>query len=353
MKKLLSLVLALAMALSLAACGSKTESPAPSTGNQSNTSDPAATSDPAVHLTVVSAGNTPDNAISKGYDKFAELVKEYSGGNITADVYYGSDMGSLSACVDGVFQGTLDIVSCGPSYISGYVPAVQVFELPFVFGDAEQARKTLDAEPGQKISHMFDGSGAFIISYFESGVRQLMNNRNPIVKPSDMQGLKIRCVPSKTQTATWVAFGAIPMAIDMTETFTALQNGTVDANENGMTTLASYKMWEVQKYLSVTNHSYTPITVMMSEKTWETLTDNQKEIVQKAMDDARDYQRQLTDDLTEECYNQMKEHGVEIEYNPDVDAFKALVGPVYDIFNELAGSDEVLTMVQDYVASLK
>ena len=81
MKKLLSLVLALAMALSLAACGSKTESPAPSTGNQSNTSDPA------VHLTVVSAGNTPDNAISKGYDKFAELVKEYSGGNITADVY--------------------------------------------------------------------------------------------------------------------------------------------------------------------------------------------------------------------------------------------------------------------------
>ena len=96
MKKLLSLVLALAMALSLAACGSKTESPAPSTGDQSNTSDPAATSDPAVHLTVVSAGNTPDNAISKGYDKFAELVKEYSGGNITADVYYGSDMGSLS-----------------------------------------------------------------------------------------------------------------------------------------------------------------------------------------------------------------------------------------------------------------
>ena len=143
------------------------------------------------------------------------------------------------------------------------------------------------------------------------------------------------------------------MAIDMTETFTALQNGTVDANENGMTTLASYKMWEVQKYLSVTNHSYTPITVMMSEKTWETLTDNQKEIVQKAMDDARDYQRQLTDDLTEECYEQMKEHGVEIEYNPDVDAFKALVGPVYDIFNELAGSDEVLTMVQDYVANLK
>ena len=190
MKKLLSLMLALAMALSLAACGGKTETPPASTDNQSGTSEPAATTDPAVHLTVVSAGNTPDNAISKGYDKFAELVNEYSNGNITADVYYGSDMGSLSACVDGVFQGTLDIVSCGPSYISGYVPAVQVFELPFVFGDAEQARQTLDGEPGQKISQMFEGSGAFIISYFESGVRQLMNNRNPIVEPADMQGLK-------------------------------------------------------------------------------------------------------------------------------------------------------------------
>lgn len=143
------------------------------------------------------------------------------------------------------------------------------------------------------------------------------------------------------------------MAIDMTETFTALQNGTVDANENGMTTLASYKMWEVQKYLSVTNHSYTPITVMMSEQTWAKLTDNQKEIVQKAMDDARDYQRQLTDDLTSDCYKQMEEHGVEIEWNPNSEAFRQLVGGVYDIFNELAGSDEVLTMVQDYVAALK
>ena len=200
---------------------------------------------------------------------------------------------------------------------------------------------------------MFDGQGAFIISYFESGVRQLMNDRNPIVNPEDMNGLKIRCVPSKTQTATWEAFGAIPMAIDMTETFTALQNGTVDANENGMTTLASYKMWEVQKYLSVTNHSYTPITVMMSEQTWARLTDNQKEIVQKAMDDARDYQRQLTDDLTSDCYKQMEEHGVEIEWNPNSEAFRELVGGVYDIFNELAGSDEVLTMVQDYVAALK
>ena len=345
MKKFLALVMALAMIISLVACGSKPEN-TPVDGSE------AEASDPAIKLTVVSAGNTPDNAISKGYDKFAELVEEYSNGNITADVYYGSEMGSLSACVDGVFQGTLDIVSCGPSYISGYVPDVQVFELPFVFANAEQARKTLDGEPGQMISEKFNGTGAFIISYFESGVRQLMNNRNPIVNPEDMKGLKIRCVPSATQTATWEAFGAIPMAIDMTETFTALQNGTVDANENGMTTLASYKMWEVQNYLSVTNHSYTPITVMMSEQTWAKLSDNQKAIVQKAMDYARDYQRQLTDDLTSECYKQMEENGVEIEWEPNVDAFKALVLPVYDIFNELAGSDEVLTMVQSFVANL-
>ena len=129
MKKALTLILALALALGLTSCGG---APASSAAAPASSAAPAASSeavpapqDPPINLTVVSAGNTPDNAISKGYDKFAELVEEYSGGNITADVYYGSEMGSLSACVDGVFQGTLDIVSCGPSYISGYVPAVQ------------------------------------------------------------------------------------------------------------------------------------------------------------------------------------------------------------------------------------
>lgn len=356
MKKLMSLLLVLTMTLSLTACGAKEETKtpaAPSTSSGEAAKSTEAT-DPPVNLTVVSAGNTKDNAISKGYDKFAELVEEYSGGNITADVYYGSEMGSLGACVESVFQGTLDVVSCGPSYISGYVPAVQVFELPFLFNNADEARATLDGEPGQYISSQFDGTGAKLITYFESGMRQMMNNRNPIVNPEDMAGLKIRAVPSKTQDATWQAFGAIPMAIDMTETFTALQNGTVDANENGMTTLASYKMWEVQNYLSVTNHSYTPITVMFSEATWDSLTENQQEIVMKALEDARDWQRELTDELTEDCYKQMEENGVEIEWEPNTEAFKALINPaVYDIFNEVVGSSDVLDMTQAFVESLR
>lgn len=355
MKKLMSLLLALAMILSLTACGGGKETP-PASQDKPATEEakPEETTDPPVNLTVVSAGNTKDNAISKGYDKFAELVEEYSNGNITADVYYGSEMGSLSACVDGVFQGTIDVCSCGPSYISGYVPAVQVFELPFLFNNAEEARATLDGEPGQYISSLFEGSGALLFTYFESGMRQLMNNRNPIVKPEDMAGLKIRIVPSKTQNATWEAFGAIPMAVDMTETFTALQNGTVDANENGMTTLASYKMWEVQDYLSVTNHSYTPITVMFNENSWASLTENQQKIVRQAFEDARDWQRELTDELTEDCYKQMEENGVEIEWEPDTEAFKALIDPaVYDIFNEIVGSSDVLDMTQSFVASLR
>ena len=166
MKKLMSLLLVLAMVFSLTACGGKKEDSSESQ-EKPGTEE---TADTPVKLTVVSAGNTKDNAISKGYDKFAELVEEYSNGNITADVYYGSEMGSLSACVDGVFQGTIDVCSCGPSYISGYVPAVQVFELPFLFNNAEEARATLDGEPGQYISSLFEGSGALLFTYFESGI---------------------------------------------------------------------------------------------------------------------------------------------------------------------------------------
>ena len=342
MKKLFALILAVVMVVALAA------TPAAS-------ADTTVADDPPIHLTVVSAGNTADSAISKGYDKFCELMEEYSGGSITCDCYYGSELGSMQVCLDGVFAGTIDITSCGPSYLAGWSPEIQALELPFVWETVEEARATLDSEIGHKLGwENMEGSGAFVLTYFENGMRQIMNSKKPIITPEDLVGMKMRCAPSQTQLIEWESYGAIPTAIDFTETFTALQNGTADGNANTVVLMNDTKFYEVQKYMTMINCEYAPITVVVSEATWAKLTDAQKEVVMKAAEEARAFERELTDSLIETALQNMINNGVQVTYMDEIDrdAFKAKVQPVYDYFAEQVGSDAILKEIDEFVASL-
>ena len=355
MKRLILLVLTITMVLSLAACGGTSTTPTPASTPDAQQTDTVATQSPEtnVTLTAIVAGLTEESPSGKALKEFAELCNEYSGGSVTIDCFFNTELGSVGSCVESCVQGTIDIVSTGTSYFSGYVPAIQVFELPFIFNSYEEVRKTLDSEPGKEIGDMFDGTGIKMLCYWESGMRQVTNSRNPIISASDMSGLKIRTVVSVTQKATWEAFGAIPMALDMGEVFTALQNGTVDAQENTLSSITSYKMYEAQKYLSMTNHSYTPMPFFINQKVWDNLSENQQQAIQKASEEARDLARQLNSESEETNLKILQDNGIVVEFNPDRESFSALVGPVYDLFNEQQGSDKILTMVQDYVAGLR
>lgn len=361
MKKLFALLLTLAMALSLAACGGQS-SGGQSSGTQSSGGQPAdtqsagsggASSDAPVTLTAIVAGLTEDSPSGVALKRFAELCGEYSGGSVTIDCFFNTELGSVASCVESTAQGTIDIVSTGTSYFAGYVPAIQVFELPYIFSSYDEVHQTLDNEPGKVVADLFESTELKMLCYWESGMRHVTNSRNPIITPADMSGLKIRTVVSPTQQATWEAFGAIPMALDMGEVFTALQNHTVDAQENTLSSITSYKMQEVQKYLSLTYHSYTPMPFFINQAKWAALTPDQQAAIQKASEEARDYARELNSQGEEECLQILRDAGVEIEEHPDSDAFAALCGPVYEIFNDSMGSDEYLTMVQDYVATLR
>ena len=304
-------------------------------------------------LTAVVAGLPESSPSGKALKVFAQKVEEYSKGSLKVDTFFDADLGTLVACVEGMAQGTIDVVSTGTSYFSGYVPEIQVFELPFMFNSNEEARKTLDGAPGDEVRKLFTDKGIILLCYWESGLRHVTNSRNPIVKPSDMNGLKIRTVVSVTQQETWKAFGALPMAIDMTETFTALQQGTVDAQENTLAQIVTTKMYEVQKYLSLTGHAYTPMPFGISRQTWEQLNDEQKAAVQKASEEARDYQRSLDDISDRENVQFFKDKGIIVEENPDKAAFAALSGPVYDIFIKQVCTDKYFNMVRDFVAGLR
>ena len=336
MKKLLAILLATMMVLSLAACGGSSDTASESTDSAAESTEEAVT------LTAIVAGLTEDSPSGVALKRFAELCNEYSGGSVTIDCFFNTELGNVSACVESTAQGTIDIVSTGTSYFAGYVPAIQVFELPYVFASYDEAHQTLDNEPGKAIAELFDTTDLKMLCYWESGMRHVTNSRNPVVTP----------VVSATQQATWEAFGAIPMALDMGEVFTALQNHTVDAQENTLSSITSYKMYEVQDYLSMTYHSYTPMPFYINRDKWDSLSEDQQNAIQKASEEARDYARELNAASEAENLQLLKDQGVVVEENPDSEAFAALCGPVYDIFNESMGSDEILTMVQDYVASL-
>ena len=306
-----------------------------------------------VTLTAVCAGLPESSPSGKALKLFAEKVAEYSKGSLAVDTFFDADLGTLTACVEGMAQGTIDVVTTGTSYFSGYVPEIQVFELPSMFRTNEEARKTLDGAPGDAVRALFTPKGIVLLCYWESGLRHVSNSRNPIITPADMKGLKIRTVVSVTQQKTWEAFGALPMAIDMTETFTALQQGTVDAQENTLAQIVTTKMYEVQKYLSLTCHAYTPMPFGISKMTWDSLDDTQKAAVQKASEKARDYQRSLDDISDKENVQFLKDQGIIVEENPDKAAFAALVQPVYDVFIAQTGTDKYLKMVQSFVAGLR
>lgn len=310
------------------------------------------TSFAAEKLTAVCAGLPEASPSGKALKFFAEKVKEYSNGSLEIDPFFGAELGSLTACVEGMAQGTIDIVTTGTSYFSGYVPEIQVFELPYMFNSNEQARKTLDGTPGDIVKKLFTDKGIIMLCYWESGLRHVSNSRGNIVSPADMKGLKIRTVVSVTQQKTWESFGAIPMAIDMNEVFTALQQGTVDAQENTLAQIVSTKMYEVQKYLSLTGHAYTPMPFGISKMTWDKLDDKNKSAIQKASEEARDYQRQLDDESDKNNVQFLKDKGIIVEEKPDKAAFAALVEPVYGLFVQQTKSDKYLEMVKDFVKKL-
>lgn len=352
MKKLLALALSTIMVIGMTACGGSTSS----SSSSSSSTDVSKTDAPAKEevLTLVStqAGSTADSVLGQGTTKFEELLEEYSGGLIQVESYYDTELGGIDSQLEAVMTGSIDVCCLGPSYLSGYVPEIQVFDLPFLFDNYEQINATLDGDPGQYIASKFEGSGVKLMTYFHSGLRSITNSKCQINSVDDVKGIKIRVAPSETQLATWEGFGAIPMAMASSETFTALQQGTIDSQENGLTYIYSSKIYEAQKYLSLTKHSYTSMPVIMNQDKWDSLTEQQQEWVQKALTDAANWQRQATADAEEQIVNDIEAYGLEVNRNPDRDSFKPYTQAAYDVFNKAMGSDEVLKMVQDYVANL-
>ncbi len=295
----------------------------------------------------VFAGSLPKNTpTGTGMVHFVGKINEYAKGSVIAEDYYDTQLGDATSMVQSLQQGTVDIGVSGTAYYSGLVPEVQIFELPFLFDSIAKARAAVDGPVSGILFKKLYDKGIVGLCFWENGFRQLSNDIRPVKTPDDLKGIKIRTLPAPIQIAAWKALGALPTAIDVAELYTALQQGTVRAQENPLAEIVFRKFYEVQKYISLTGHVYTPFLLSMSKITHDKLTEEQRALILKAAKEAQKVQRDAAAQKELEATKVLLDNGVKIEENPDKAAFKAITSSVYTMFTDKYGTD-LLKMVQE------
>lgn len=283
----------------------------------------------------------PENPYGQGADHFANLVKERTKGEVIIQVYPSSQLGNQRDLVEGLTFGTVDMTLTGTAVLGNFIPEVAVFDLPFVFRDIPHAYKALDTV-GMDLCKKGEGRGMITLAIWENGVRHMTNNKRPIKTPEDMKGLKMRVMEQPVYIEMMKALGASPTPMAMSELYTALQKGVIDGQENPLAHIATKRFYEVQKYISLTGHTYASEPLLISTVSWKKLTPEQQQIVRQAALDTRDWQRELCRNLEGTFLKVIKDSG-KSEVNDDVDkaAFANATKSVWKLYSDKFGTTNI------------
>jgi TRAP-type transport system periplasmic protein len=282
----------------------------------------------------------PDHAYNIGARKYAELVAQRTGNKVKIDIFPATQLGSERDLVEGLQLGTVDFVVTSTGPLGGFVPKMFVVDLPFLFRDKEHAYKVLDGPIGRGLLDAFSAKGIRGLAFWENGFRQITNNARPIEKPADLKGIKIRTMENKIHLATFRAFGASPTPMAWGEVYTALQQKTIDAQENPIAIIYTGKVYEVQKYLTLTGHFYSHSPILMSEKSFQSLPkDIQKIMLDTALECATFERNLLRDDEAKQLAD-LKAKGMQVN-TPDKKPFQDAAASVYKEFESQFGKEMI------------
>lgn len=284
-----------------------------------------------------------------GLEKLSELAAEKSGGKIDIDVFPNSLLGNERDMVEGLQLGTQEMVLVSTAVLSSFTDSFLVFDLPFIFDTTEQARSVCDSELGMEILHSIDDQGIKGLIWFENGFRNVTNNIRPIETPADLQGIKIRTMESPIHMASFSVMGADPTPMAMGDLFTALQQGTLDAQENPLAIIDTNKFYEIQEYLSMTGHFYAPAPLFVSTDYFDSMDEESQAALQEAAAEAAAYERQCLDDMNVELQDSLAANGMTIN-EVDKAPFKEAVLPVYDQYTGTGAGQvnpDILAQVQE------
>lgn len=348
MKKLLAMVLATAMILSLAGCGSpapadKSTQPSGAAAPQSKAADTdaAGTQEAAPEIVFkfgsVNVEGMPDNVYA---DRVAEEIKEKSNGRIVMEVYYNSALGNNTEVLEALQLGTVEMACSSVAFLGGFTKSTHLFDLPYLFKTQEAAYEVCDGEVGQSILADLQNIGLHGMCWATMGWRNLTSNEE-IRSPQQMKGRKIRTMDNEMHMACWEAMGASAIPMAFTELYTALQNGTIDDEENSWGSFVSAKLYEVQKYIINTRHIFDAAAVVASDTWWQTLSAEDQQLITAAFLDNLDWQREFTEQWSADYEAEVQTYGnIVIELTGDEwQAFRDATIPVYDKYKESIGQD--------------
>lgn len=332
MKKFVAFITSILLAASLlTGCGKAEKKPAPAPSDKE-----------PVKIKLAHVVNEKDGFHIAAL-KFKELVEQKTNNTVQVELFPNATLGDERTLLEGMQMGTVDagIITNGP--VANFVPEIAVFELPFLFASREEAYKVLDGDVGKEILGKLEAQKIKGLAYAERGFRNLTNSKQAVNTPDDLKGLKIRVMENPVYIDTFKTLGANTVPMAWTETLTALQQGTIDGQENPVNVIYSFKLYETQKHLSLTRHTYSPATIMMSLDKFNSLSEDVQKILMECAQQAAEHERKVNTDSEEKQLQELKDKGMQI-VNPNVNAFKETVKPVYEKYSSKYG--EYLTKIQ-------
>ncbi len=257
-------------------------------------------------------GLNEDSNQGRAAKLLAEEIAKASDGKLKVRTFGSASLGSDDQMQNALMGGAQEMMVGSTATLVGVAEEMAVWDTPFLFESEKQADHVLDGPVGQKVMDALEEKGLVGLAYWENGFRNLTNNVRPVEKLEDFDGIKLRVMPNSVFIDTFKLMGANAVPLPFSELFTALETKAVDGQENPYNTILSSKFYEVQKYLSVTNHVYSPWIVTASKRWWDGLSKTEQDIIMKAAQTARDFEREDTRAEAREALAKIKEQGMEV-----------------------------------------
>lgn len=274
-------------------------------------------------------------------DTFAREVEKRTGGRYKIQTFYSGSLGGERESVEAVQLGTQELTFTSTGPVPNFVPEVAILDIPFLFRDYAHARATLDGPIGQDLLAKFPSKGIVALAWGENGFRHMTNSKRAVNAPDDLKGLKMRTMENPVHIQAYKAFGIIPTPMAFPEVFTALQQGTVDGQENPLSVITAAKFEQVQKHLSLTGHVYSPALILMNKGQWDKLSAADKQAFSEAAKEAVKANRQRVDDDEKKAVTDLRSKGMNVVETLDKTKFQATLTATYADFGKKFGQENI------------
>ncbi|THT98501.1 TRAP transporter substrate-binding protein [Lampropedia puyangensis] len=290
----------------------------------------------------------PDHPFAVGAKKFGDLVAQKSDGKIKIQLFANAILGSDPQNLSAVRGGTLDFTSLAYGLVASVDKKQSVYDLPFLFNNAEEAYAIADGPIGRRLDEGLAEHGLISLGLWDLGFRHMTNSKHPITKAEDIQGLKLRVIASPIYVDLFNTLGANPVPMTFGELYGALESRTVDGQDNPIGVIAASRLQEVQKYLSLTRHLYTGMPLLMSKKTWDGMSDTERAIIRDAAQEAKIFQRETSQAAEAKTLEALKDElKVNAVSDEEIERLREKVKPVVAKHSQEVGAELYNEVVEE------